>query len=64
MQFSNTSLTAVEFPIKLAAVGKPFGGIEQMAALMLFGIHSTNCVLKNLINYCKELKVVHTIVKQ
>src|SRR6185437_2609102 len=32
---------AVEFPRKVTAIFKPFGGISQTEDLMLFGIHST-----------------------
>jgi len=32
---------AVELPMKVTAIFKPFGGISQIDDLMLFGIHST-----------------------
>merc|ERR1719265_1232379 len=37
----NISWMAVEFPAKATAIFKPFGGISQTLALILFGIHST-----------------------
>merc|ERR1719408_148457 len=37
----NISWIAVELPAKATAIFKPFGGISQTDALMLFGIHST-----------------------
>jgi len=37
----NIPYIAVEFPIKVAAIVNPFGGISQMDDLILFGIHST-----------------------
>ena len=37
----NISWIAVELPMKVTAIFKPFGGISQMLDLMLLGIHST-----------------------
>ena len=37
----NISQMAVEFPKKVTAIFKPFGGISQIDDLILFGIHST-----------------------
>merc|ERR1711981_367477 len=37
----NISWMAVELPANATAIFKPFGGISQTLALMLFGIHST-----------------------
>ena len=37
----NNSWMAVVFPIKVAAIFKPRGGMSQTAVLMLLGIHST-----------------------
>merc|ERR1712045_300559 len=37
----NISWIAVEFPANATAIFKPFGGMSQTDALMLFGIHST-----------------------
>jgi hypothetical protein len=35
----NISWIAVEFPMNVAAIFKPFGGISQIDDFMLFGIH-------------------------
>merc|ERR1712118_377052 len=35
------SCTAVELPMKVAAILRPFGGMSHTEALTLFGIHST-----------------------
>jgi len=35
----NISWIAVEFPINVTAILRPFGGISQIDDLMLFGIH-------------------------
>merc|ERR1719400_2356228 len=37
----NNSWMAVEFPMKVAAIFKPLGGMSQTAVLTLLGIHST-----------------------
>ncbi|RNA09826.1 hypothetical protein BpHYR1_047483 [Brachionus plicatilis] len=37
----NSSCMAVEFPMKVADIFKPLGGMSQTAVLILFGIHST-----------------------
>ena len=37
----NISWIAVELPMKVTDILRPFGGISQMADLMLLGIHST-----------------------
>mmetsp|Transcript_18577 Transcript_18577/g.47749 ORF Transcript_18577/g.47749 Transcript_18577/m.47749 type:complete len:210 (+) Transcript_18577:89-718(+) len=37
----NISWIAVELPAKATAIFRPFGGMSQIEALMLFGIHST-----------------------
>merc|ERR1711959_872035 len=37
----NISWMAVELPMKVTDILRPFGGISQIADLMLFGIHST-----------------------
>merc|ERR1712144_146989 len=37
----NISWIAVEFPRKVTAIFKPFGGMSQMPVLILLGIHST-----------------------
>merc|ERR1719211_250185 len=37
----NISWMAVEFPANATAILRPFGGMSQTDALMLFGIHST-----------------------
>jgi len=37
----NISWIAVELPMKVTDILRPFGGISQIADLMLFGIHST-----------------------
>merc|ERR1712147_487792 len=37
----NISWIAVEFPANATAIFKPFGGMSQTEALILFGIHST-----------------------
>merc|ERR1712002_863446 len=37
----NNSWMAVEFPMKVAAILRPLGGISHTAVFTLFGIHST-----------------------
>jgi len=37
----HTSWIAVVLPTKVVAILRPFGGMSQMAALTLLGIHST-----------------------
>src|SRR5437016_4332852 len=51
---------AVEFPMKVTAIFKPFGGISQTADLILFGIHSTKYELFLLLtfNICSSTSFV------
>merc|ERR1711863_107610 len=37
----NNSWMAVEFPMKVAAIFKPLGGMSHTAVFTLLGIHST-----------------------
>merc|ERR1719221_33637 len=52
----NISWMAVELPAKATAILRPFGGMSQTEALMLFGIHSTKyeeflfCSLSSLVD--------------
>ena len=47
----NISWMAVVFPIKVAAIDNPWGGMSQTAVLTLLGIHSTKYLQCSIFSY-------------